>query len=388
MADTLGEPRTGVALLDIARRLTGVTDITGALGAVAGDIAALIPFTHCDICLLDRPGWVVSHEVGIRTRWSRASGRIDHAPIRDLLLGQCEVMLTEDATQDPRYTFPGATCEPILNHKLRARVNVLMRVRGEIIGTLNLSHSTRGLYDAQTVALAQQIADVLSPWFHILHRSDRARRLPRSATGDEGLRRGALELTRALEAERQRVGMDLHDQTLADLSRLLREATGDRPLPRDVLASRLRQTIDDLRRIIDTAVPTLLELFGFAHAVRVHLERASGESGAQLEVDDLTDGVPDALDPTVRTALFHITQEAINNATRHAGASRITVTVEHPAPALLTITVRDDGCGIPAAPARQSGLMHMRTRARLISAGLDIEADHGTVVRVTLRTGL
>jgi len=387
MTVTLGDPRTGAVLLDIARRLTGMTDITAALDAVADDIAALIPFTHCDICLLDRPGWVVSHEVGIRTRWSRASGRIDHAPIRDLLLGRCQVMLTADATLDPRYTFPGATCEPILNHKLRSRVNVLMRVRGKIVGTLNLSHSTRGLYDAATVELAQRIADILSPWFHILHRSDRAGRQPRGAAGDEGLRRGALELTRALEAERQRVGMDLHDQTLADLSRLLREATGSRALSPEDLAARLRQTIDDLRRIIDTAVPTLLELFGFAHAVRVHLERAAGDTGAELTVADRTGGAPDALDPTVRTALFHIAQEAINNASRHSGAGRISVTVDRAAPDGLCVTVRDDGCGIPAAPARQSGLMHMRTRARLISAGLDIAADNGTVVRVTLRSG-
>ena len=385
MARTLTQPPAGALLLRIAQRLAQVTDITTALEAVADDIATLIPFTHCDICLLDRPGWVVSHEVGIRTRWSRASGRIDRAPIRDLLLGRCDMMLSQDATQDPRYTFAGATCEPILNHKLRSRVNVLLQVKGEVIGTLNLSHSAVGLYAADTVALAQQIAAVLAPWFHILHRSDRLRQTTPGTPEDEGLRRGALELTRAMEHERQRIGMDLHDQTLADLSRLLSEATADTPPAPQVLATRLRQTIDDLRRIIDTAVPTLLELFGFAHAIRVHLERAAGDAATELLVEDLSDGAPDTLDPTVRTALFHITQEAINNATRHGNAAHITITVARPSPALLCVTIRDDGCGIPVAPARQSGLMHMRTRARLISAGLDIHADHGTVVRVTLR---
>lgn len=382
MPDTHHPQRADSVLLTIAERLTGMTDITAALEAVADDIARLIPFTHCDICMLDRPGWVVSHEVGIRTRWSRASSRIDNAPIRDLLLGRCEDMLTDDATQDPRYTFDGATCEPILNHRLRSRVNVLLKVKGKTVGTLNLSHSDLGLYDADTVTLARRIAAVLAPWFHILHRADRTRRA--SGSSDEGLRRGALELTQAMEQERQRIGMGLHDQTLADLSRLLREVTGDTPLPREQLADRLRETIDDLRRIIDTAVPTLLELFGFAHAVRVHLERAA-DAGTTLDVTDLTEGGPDRLDPTVRTALFHITQEAINNATRHAGASAISVVVDRRSPNALTVTIRDDGCGIPATPARQSGLMHMRTRARLISADLDIRADHGTVVRVTLR---
>jgi signal transduction histidine kinase len=38
---------------------------------------------------------------------------------------------------------------------------------------------------------------------------------------EEGLRMGAFSLTDALEAERQRIGMDLHDQTLADLTRIV-----------------------------------------------------------------------------------------------------------------------------------------------------------------------
>ncbi|MFZ5962554.1 ATP-binding protein [Thalassococcus sp. BH17M4-6] len=377
------------ALARIAGRLSEETDIAAALGAVEDDIARLIPFVHCDVCLLDRPGWVVSHEVGIRTRWSRASGRVDHAPIRDLLLGRCDHMLTEDATCDPRYTYPGASCEPILNHNLRSRVNVPLRVMGDVIGTLNLSDVRIGVYDSATVALAQKIADILAPSFHILHLAERARRTGRAPeagrASEEGLRRGALELTQALEQERQRVGMDLHDQTLADLSRLLREVTAEPPLPRDTLARHLRDTITDLRRIIDEAVPTLLDLFGFAHAVRVHLERAAGNASIALTVVDRTEGAPDLLPPTVRSALFHITQEAINNATRHADASRVTVTIDKPTATTLSVSVRDNGCGIPASPARQSGLMHMRTRARLISAGLEIVPDHGTLVRVTLR---
>lgn len=384
--DTLTLPQDGLCSR-IDKALARRGSITQALEAVAADIAEAIPFTHADICLLDRPGWVVSYETGIRTRWSRASGRIDHAPIRELLSGACDHMLSEDATEDPRYTYPGASCEPILNHAMRARVNVPMRVQGRLIGTLNLSHSTRGLYDARTVTRAQAIADTMAPHVHALHQAERTRRGARSPHlaqgGEEGLRQGALELTQRLEQERQRVGMDLHDQTLADLSRLLREATAETPLPRAELAARLRDTIDDLRRIIDTAVPTLLDLFGFAHAVRVHLERATA-GAAVIAVEDATDGAPDRLHPTVRTALFRIVQEAANNATRHSGAGHISVSVDRPAPGELSVTIRDDGCGIPQAPARQSGLSHMRTRARLISAALEVSGGAGTVVTVTL----
>ncbi|EPX85673.1 sensor histidine kinase [Salipiger mucosus] len=388
MTTTLPAQAEGDVFLRISAHLVERADIASALAAVAGEIGEVIPFTHADLCLNDRPGWLASYEVGIRTRWSRARTRVDASPIRDLITGKCDYMLCHDAMQDPRQTYEGACSEPIFNHRLRSRVHVLMKVMGQPIGTLNISHSTAGLYDADTVTRAQHIADVLSPYFHALHTAEQAQRAAQvgeeAQAREEGLRRGALELTQTLEQERQRIGMDLHDQTLADLTRLLREVEGETPPGREELSRRISQSIDDLRRIIDTAVPTLLELFGFAHAVRVHLERAVGGQPIEVEVTDATDGAPDRLEATERTALFRIAQEAINNAARHSGARRIEVRIEPLAPSGLSMTVRDDGDGLPAALHRQSGLAHIRTRARLISAGLDISSDHGCALRVTL----
>ncbi|MDV7144814.1 ATP-binding protein [Tropicimonas sp. TH_r6] len=376
--------------LRIAAHLAEGIDIASALDAVADEIAELVPFTHADICLYDRPGWVASYEVGIRTRWSREHTRVNYSPVRDLLLSQCDFMLTDDATQDPRYIFPGATAAPIFNHTLRSRVNVPLKVMGQQIGALNISHSTAGLYDHDTVVIAQHAANVLAPSFHAMHSAVTAQRAARAGEAaqarEEGLRRDALELTRALEQERQRIGMDLHDQALADLTRLLREIDGGNRAtpPGDVLATRIGEIIGDLRRVIDTAVPTLLELFGFAHAVRVHLERAVGAAPVELAVEDHTDGAVDRLDHTVRIALFRIAQEAINNAAAHSGAGKIIVSIEREPPGQLTISIRDTGCGIPTDPDRQSGLVHIRTRARLIAAELTITGGAGTTVRVSL----
>lgn len=378
----------GDAFLRISAHLAERTDIASALSAVAGEIREVIPFTHADLCLHDRPGWVVSYEVGIRTRWSRAQTRVDCAPIRDLLLGRCDYMLTANAMEDPRYTFPGARSEPIFSHKMRSRVSVPLKVLGQLIGTINISHSDEGLYSMETVTRAQHVADVLAPYFHAMHTGRKAKRAARvgeaAQAREEGLRRGALELTQALEQERQRIGMDLHDQTLADLTRLLRAVTEPEPLAGAALADRLGEIIDDLRRIIDTAVPTLLDLFGFDHAVRVHLERAVGAADVAISVEDNTDGAPDRLDPTVRTALFRIVQEAINNAARHSGAGSIRLLIDREEPGQLVVTIRDDGCGIPNEPGRQSGLAHIRTRARLIAAALDISGNGGTTVRIVL----
>ncbi|ASM74314.1 MULTISPECIES: sensor histidine kinase [Roseobacteraceae] len=388
MNNALQAPAKGDVFLRISTHLAERTDIASALEAVADEIAEVIPFSHADLCLYDRPGWMASYEVGIQTRWSRARTRVDRSPIRDLITGKCDFMLCSDAMQDPRQTFAGACSEPIFNHSLRSRVHVLMKVMGQPIGTLNISHATPALYTSETVQRAQHIADVLSPYFHAMHTAEQAQRATQvgqqAREREEGLRRGALELTQTLEQERQRIGMDLHDQTLADLTRLLREVTGDTPLPRNALSQRITDMISDLRQIIDTAVPTLLELFGFTHAVRVHLERAVGVNPVEIDVTDNTGGAPDRLDQTTRTALFRIAQEAINNAARHSGASRIKVTIEPLAQYGLVMTVSDDGRGIPAGVHRSSGLAHMRTRSRLISAELDILNEYGCTVRVML----
>lgn len=376
--------------LRISAHLAGEVEPRAALAAVAVEIAEVIPFTHADICLHDSPGWVVSYEVGIQTRWSRTRTRVQYSPVRDLLTGKTDVMLTANAMEDPRYTYPGACCEPIINHELRSRVNVPMKVMGKVIGTLNISHGIEGLYRQDTVARAQILANVLAPYFHALHAFEKEQQAVRvraeAQAREEGLRQGALELTQALERERQRIGMDLHDQTLADLTRLLRDVSGDAPLPeRAELAGRITDCIDDLRRIIETAVPTLLDLFGFAHAVRVHLERAVGTAPVRIDVEDTTDGAPDRLDPTTRTALFRIVQEAVNNAARHAGASQILVRIgRDAADAGLCVTVADNGRGLMPDEGRHSGIAHMRTRADLIGAELDILTDGGTCVALTV----
>ncbi len=375
----------------ISAHLARETEIRAALAAVAGEFREVLPFTHVDICLLDGGDSLVSYEVGIQTRWSRRRTHRPVSPIRDLLSGKLDHMICSNAMEDPRQTFPGAASEPIFNHNLRSRVHVCMKVMGQLIGTLNISHDEIGFYDTRSLQLAQHLADLLAPYFHALRSIEKAQAdaLARAEvqSREEGLRQGALQLTEALERERQRIGMDLHDQTLADLTRLLRLVTNEDEEQADAraLADGLGMCIRDLRRIIEEAVPAQLELFGFCHAISEHLERGRGAETVETHVEDHTAGSVDRIRPTVRTALFRITQEATNNALRHSGATRIDVCVDRDLAGALRITVRDDGCGVSSnSGARRSGLLHMETRARLISARLSITEDSGTQVVVTL----
>ncbi len=69
---------------------------------------------------------------------------------------------------------------------------------------------------------ARFIADLLAPYFFALRAADQAQQSAivetEARAREEGLASRALKLTEALEGERQRIGMDLHDQTLATTS--------------------------------------------------------------------------------------------------------------------------------------------------------------------------
>jgi signal transduction histidine kinase len=102
---------------------------------------------------------------------------------------------------------------------------------------------------------------------------------------------------------------------------------------------------------------------------------------------DESEGAIDLVDQTVRIALFRITQEAINNAVRHAHAASLDVRLRASSTAVI-IEVSDDGRGLtPGAKGEGGGIDNMMTRARLISAKFTIGANRegeGTTVRVQL----
>ena len=93
-------------------------------------------------------------------------------------------------------------------------------------------------------------------------------------------------------------------------------------------------------------------------------------------------------DMTAAMHLYHIAQEAINNAIKHGKADqvRVSLTPEHEG---FALSIRDNGCGIPEhlGPVKGIGLNIMKYRAGMIGGTLDIKRhpEGGTVVTCTYR---
>ncbi|WP_394199241.1 GAF domain-containing sensor histidine kinase [Litoreibacter albidus] len=374
--------------LSIAQAIAGPTDYELVLENFANRLRALIAHDHLDIVLLHPTGTQICYEARMHTSWSHTQNPAKptaESPIRDVLRGDAPYILTDDAWTDPVFHFDGADSKPIFDANLRSRIVVPLRVQGELIGSLAISSHKKSFYSKDLVVLAQGAADLVSAYLFALERGKEAKDSAISeleATGRERtLRIGALRLTEGMERERQRLGMDLHDQTLADLARIRRRVSrveGGSKAAMDEIAAiqdELDHCLDDVRGIVEDMKPGVLQLFGFAEAVDAHLQRCRKNMHRTMEmhVDDASNGGMDDLQDTVRTAVYRIVQEAVNNALKHAECTRLEVRIAHSGPN-MTVTIDDNGTGIQDADLQShSGIGNIKTRTDLISAQVRFE---------------
>jgi signal transduction histidine kinase len=393
-------------ILSILNATAGQLDFRSVIQAVSHEIGELLPHDHLDVALLSPDGvMVTAWETGLHTEWDEAttaSTRADISPIRDLFTGKVDHIITEDAQVDPRFHFAGAFSHAIFAANLHARLHAPLKVEGRVLGALSFSTQEVGTYRPHDVAQARIVADILAPYFFALQQSEllRERELQQveAEARAEGLRTGALHLTQELEDARQSIGMDLHDQTLADLSRIARglKRLVDKPTLKGAEVEPLREDMEhcirELRIIIDNAKPSVLQFFGFAQAVEALLERSvhSAPAPMDFELTDESAGKLDDLPPSTVVAVYRIVQEAINNAIRHANATRIKVALRE-AGGRIAIVVEDDGLGLSSAPGRRTGgLSNMQTRASLIRAELKALPGEsgGTRLELSLPAGI
>ena len=392
-----------VQILSILRAIAGQLDFRGVVSAVSTEIITLLPHDHLDVAIMSPDGTAVSaYETGLHTEWdasTTATKPVAVSPIRDLFTGRVDHILTDDAQTDIRFHFEGAFSNPIFAANLHSRLHVPLKVESRVIGALSFSTQRIGTYSISDVKTARIVADILSSYLFALQQSELAKKSEfqqvQAEARAEGLRIGALHLTEELENTRQAIGMDLHDQTLADLSRISRTLkrlighTNVRGAELQPVHEDVEHCLRELRVIIDNAKPSVLQFFGLGQAIEAFLERCVGSASSPLAYQLYDDGASrlDDLPTNITVALYRIVQEAINNTVRHANASKIEVHItQHDEN--LQIIVEDDGSGLSKLSGRRTGgLNNISTRASLIQAKLATatrESGSGTRLEITL----
>jgi PAS domain S-box-containing protein len=184
----------------------------------------------------------------------------------------------------------------------------------------------------------------------------------------------------ASDAERRRIGRDLHDGAQQWLVRALmgiEEARRDPTRASSSLsdaAEAARRAIDELRDLAAGLYPLVLTDRGLA----VALEDLTARSSVPV-VLDVTE---DRFAPEIEAAAYFIVTEALTNAAKHAHASAVEVSIAH-VDDELRIAVVDDGVG-GADAARGSGLRGLEDRVAVLGGSLDVVSGDGTALQATL----
>ena len=200
------------------------------------------------------------------------------------------------------------------------------------------------------------------------------------------------------EQARRKLARDLHDGPTQDVAAIAMRLNFARVLlDRDVNRARkelerledlAHRTVKEIRSMLFTLRPVILETEGLVAAINQYAENVRENDLLSVTVD--TERYRDCLDSDAQGVVFSIIEEAVNNARKHAHATRVSVrlSVEND---LFIAQVEDNGRGFDVQAVEQSyssrgslGMINLKERAALIEGNLTIESIPNEGTRVIL----
>jgi len=141
------------------------------------------------------------------------------------------------------------------------------------------------------------------------------------------------------------------------------------------------------RRILNRLRPVGLAELGLADAIAA-LTRLWRETHPGVVINTSISPSTGALDETAEVTIYRIIQEALTNVFRHAGATRVDITVARTPSGMepagmdaVRVSIRDDGAGLQAGHKLGFGIIGMRERVQALGGTMTVEStDHGVAV--------
>jgi two-component system sensor histidine kinase UhpB len=215
------------------------------------------------------------------------------------------------------------------------------------------------------------------------------------ATRAENLRLNHRLIT-AQDDERRRTALELHDEVGPCLFGLKANATSIEKSAGDLpAANAVRERVRDMLSIIEhvqainRSLLNRLRPMALGHVPLRELLAELVSERARQQPDIVFDFKAERLErsygDSADLTLYRCLQESLTNAIRHAHARRVDVTVGESAEA-LTLSVRDDGCGIAPGAAPGFGLAGMQERVQGLGGDYTIDSapGRGTCVRIAI----
>jgi PAS domain S-box-containing protein len=208
----------------------------------------------------------------------------------------------------------------------------------------------------------------------------------------EALERVGGRLIEAQEKERSRIARELHDdicQRLALISLELQqaregsnEADGQTTARIGDIQRHCSEVAGDVQALSHQLHSSKLDYLGLASALRSFCKEFSQQKSVSLEFRD--ENVPSHLPKDVSLCLFRVAQEALSNAVKYSGVTRISVDLRGTA-ADIRLEIRDAGVGFDVEEAQEHaglGLVSMQERVHLVNGTFSVKSkrNRGTTV--------
>jgi signal transduction histidine kinase len=240
-------------------------------------------------------------------------------------------------------------------------------------------------------------AAALLGWIPAIVVGERDRKMLELRESEERLRLLSRRLIEVEETERRNINRELHDRIGQNLATLnLNVGMIRSQLPGEALQAvaprmndtqnLLAETMGRVRDLMAELRPVALDDYGLVAALRTHAAEFTKRfaTGVSVGGSELAPRLP----LSVETALFRIAQEALNNVTKHAYATKVEIQIgEERGSVVLSIT--DNGLGFDTrkqfGDARNWGMTTMRERAQGVGAALAVESAPGRGTRVEIR---
>jgi len=290
------------------------------------------------------------------------------------VLERQEPLLISDITQHPK------AAEIIADRCPHAYLGVPMRAKGKVLGVLSILRETARPFNVEEVALLATIADQVG----VVVENARLRQQAEEA---------------AVMEERGRLARDLHDSVTQSIysvtlfAEAARRLIGDGELANtkdylEQLRDTSQQALKELRLLVYELRPALLKQEGLIGALRQRLSTV--EERANIHTKLIHKGTLKLKKP-VEVGLYHIAQEALNNALKHASASQVTVRILAHAKQ-VTLEITDNGVGFdPRSVAQHGGgvgMASMQERTTRLGGTLQVISAPGQGTSIRVRVGL
>lgn len=195
------------------------------------------------------------------------------------------------------------------------------------------------------------------------------------------------------ELERQRLSRELHDglgqSILAIKMRLERMANADSEKAKKIMLEvhqLFANTINEVRSISNNLMPAILNEFGLVDALINLCREVTKSTGINIELNH--ENLTVKLDNKIKTYLYRISQEALNNIIKHSKSNFAFITLSSNDQKVF-LRIEDNGIGFNYVDNRKlcgNGISNMKERVLLLGGEIEIKSrkKKGTIIKIAI----